>query len=622
MFFKLIKKLSIPLILTLEVFTISFVFSISIHAQEKKHHSAEAGLLDLTGWDHIGNPIIRLDGEWLSFPGMSAEEVQASSNSSKEFITIPSYMTSAVIPRKNRHGLFTYRLKIELPPGEEHFTALAMENITPNYRLFINGEELCGAGTVSADPNLSRSGNNPFLIPLRGDSFDIVISVSNYHNIAGGINRSLLFGDYTILSERINIRILLDSFALGSLFIISFYSLFLFSVNKRKRSFLYLSFICMIALVFSGLKGQMILVRVLPFLGGELRTKLIFICLCNIGGAVYLYTSSLKPRMKFPGLRIFFLTFMPAGSLLALLTPMKFYTDFVLIYEVLGLGSLVVLLAAALIKFPRTVLKESNLLFLIIFAFCSITLIGILDDATIIPFSSISLSLLLVILTIIIVQAWEYNHAISRMGKIMESRKQLARANRELRKISHMDSLTGVANRRLLDQYINEHGIDGRGQCPALIMADIDYFKYYNDHFGHQEGDSCLSKIAAELKSCLHRQGDFIARYGGEEFAIILQNLDRDGIQLIAEKMRKKIEDLEIPHPGSQLPLKTVTISLGCAACGEGSKYTLKELISMADSALYEAKHRGRNRVCFVDEPHESTEDSEKGVSGLKLQET
>ncbi len=603
MFFYLLRKSSIPFILTLQ--TMFLIFTVSLQAEERAMPLASDGILDLRDHNFIENPILRLDGEWLIYPGTTAEEIMEDWNPVGAPVTVPSYMSSAVIPQKNRFGFFSFTLKILLPPGDEDFLALAMENITPNYRLVINGKERSSAGVVLPDPKLSRPGNKPFLIPLKGEELDLIVSVSNYHNIAGGINRSLLFGDYNTLSRKINFRMLLDSFALGSLFIISFYSLFIFSVDRKRVSYLYLSLICLIALVFSGLKGQMILVRILPFLGGEIRTKLIYLSLSNIGGAVYFYTTAVNPRMKMFRLRTFYLAFMTLGSALTILTPMAVYTQFVVLYEVLGLGSLSLMLILSIARFPGTIWREARLLILIIFAFCSIMLIGILDDATMIPFSSISLTLLLVILTIIIVQAWEYNRSVARMSRLAESRKELVRVNRELREISHRDSLTGVANRRRFDQHLKnlETTCRNSDKPVGLIMTDIDYFKNFNDYFGHQEGDQCLVKVAEELKSTLHRQSDFIARYGGEEFAIVLQDLDREGVLMVAEKLRKKIEDLSIPHPESRLGNKVVTVSMGCAILDQKSKYTFRELISMADHALYEAKHHGRNRVCFQDVP-------------------
>lgn len=164
--------------------------------------------------------------------------------------------------------------------------------------------------------------------------------------------------------------------------------------------------------------------------------------------------------------------------------------------------------------------------------------------------------------------------------------------------LSSQDGLTGVANRRSFDQTLaREWGRLGREARPlALILCDIDYFKAYNDRYGHQKGDHCLMRVAATLEEYARRGGDLAARYGGEEFAVILSNTDLDGARALAEQMRQAVEQLRIRHESSAAG-GFVTVSFGVAALVPQRGLNSANLISLADRALYAAKQAGRNRV-------------------------
>lgn len=174
-------------------------------------------------------------------------------------------------------------------------------------------------------------------------------------------------------------------------------------------------------------------------------------------------------------------------------------------------------------------------------------------------------------------------------------------AEKKLLRLSFLDGLTGIANRRYFDEYLErEMQRAVRDAKPlSLIMCDIDYFKAYNDTYGHHGGDDCLKKIAGALRSVLKRPGDFVARYGGEEFAIVLSNTDADGAVFVAEILWSRVEDLGIEHAGSLIG-KYVTISLGVATMYPKAGSSSETLINASDQALYQAKQEGRNRVKLV----------------------
>ncbi len=184
----------------------------------------------------------------------------------------------------------------------------------------------------------------------------------------------------------------------------------------------------------------------------------------------------------------------------------------------------------------------------------------------------------------------------------LERRRLLAdleHKNKELERLSFLDGLTGISNRRYFDKvFEQEWRRCFRERIPiGLLMADIDYFKLFNDTYGHQVGDDCLKKVAEALNESLLRPADFIARYGGEEFIAVLPHVDVNGTDEVARRMMASIHQLNIPHSKSEASDR-VTLSIGMACVVPDRHMKLEKLIETADQALYSAKQSGRNRIC------------------------
>ena len=181
---------------------------------------------------------------------------------------------------------------------------------------------------------------------------------------------------------------------------------------------------------------------------------------------------------------------------------------------------------------------------------------------------------------------------------VAERTAQVEAANARLEQLAHQDSLTGVANRRLLDETLDEEWRRGTRLCTpvALLLIDVDLFKAFNDRLGHLAGDAGLQAIATTLAETCRRAGEFVARYGGEEFAVLLPGAARSDALAAAEKVRRNTERLALPHPASTVA-PVVTVSVGVAWADPSSGGTAVELLHAADRALYRAKQNGRNRV-------------------------
>jgi len=179
---------------------------------------------------------------------------------------------------------------------------------------------------------------------------------------------------------------------------------------------------------------------------------------------------------------------------------------------------------------------------------------------------------------------------------------ELLELTEKLRRLSRLDGLTEVANRRHFDEELARawRRAQREGGIVSLVMVDIDHFKCYNDQYGHVAGDDCLRQVAEALRQTVKRPFDLVARYGGEEFVVLLPDTDRMGAEVVAEGMRAYVESLAILHCASKGG--RVTISCGVAALAASPALEPSSLIVLADQCLYSAKHAGRNRVSTAEQ--------------------
>ena len=177
--------------------------------------------------------------------------------------------------------------------------------------------------------------------------------------------------------------------------------------------------------------------------------------------------------------------------------------------------------------------------------------------------------------------------------------RSLTQTQVRLRELSRVDELTGLYNRRHFESSVQQlwQRASFGGTPMAILMIDVDHFKKFNDHYGHPAGDACLRQVCHVLKQTLNGQGVIVARYGGEEFIAAIPNLDEAASLNLAEQVRASVERCQIAHDRSATS-SVVTVSLGLAWCQARPGMKVEHLLALADSALYDAKHQGRNRVC------------------------
>ena len=189
----------------------------------------------------------------------------------------------------------------------------------------------------------------------------------------------------------------------------------------------------------------------------------------------------------------------------------------------------------------------------------------------------------------------------NRTAELQQANEALKVANQKLEIFSQTDGLLGIANRKYFDTRLNDEWNRAiREQSPvAVLMIDVDFFKNYNDHFGHQAGDACLQAVAQAAASKMVRSVDLLARYGGEEFVVLLPNTGILGAQVVAQSICAAVSALSIPHAASSVA-QYVTVSVGVASMLPNRNSNATQAVLAADQALYAAKQQGRNRVCLA----------------------
>ncbi len=224
----------------------------------------------------------------------------------------------------------------------------------------------------------------------------------------------------------------------------------------------------------------------------------------------------------------------------------------------------------------------------------------------------IALLLLLAVMLYIKIRTRVYRNKIKEQERVRELLENqvaertagLQKANAELARLSNIDGLTGLYNRRYFDAILaDEWKRHARSKSPlSLIMGDLDFFKAFNDTYGHQAGDNCLQAVAQAIQAQIKRPADIGARYGGEEFALVLTNTASPGARKLAEDIRRAIKGLALPHAASAAAA-VVTMSFGVATMVPDQANRPDDLVHLADQALYQSKHSGRDRVEAVDKP-------------------
>ncbi len=600
----------------------------------------EKGILDLRHYDLDKSGPVKLDGIWEfywrralmnDFQGIVPDSIEPA------HLEVPGAWNSYKHAGGSvgSRGYATYRLQILMPHTDSHM-AFQFQTVSTAFALYVNNELLGSVGEFSTHPDSSRPEYRPVIIPLDepASQLDVMLEVSNQDHRGGGIWESVRFGPERDLQEYKEDRLATNLFLFGTILIMAVYHLVLFALRTQDRSTLYFGIFCLLIALRNITTGDVYLHTVFPFLGWEFLLKLEYLTFYMGIPVFFIVLQRLFPR-EIPEKNMYAILIIGGVfSLLVLFTPAIVFTKSLILYQMLGFIAAVYAIYRLAIALVRAQEGAGIILLgfiILVLAFFNDILYAnnILRTGYIISFG-----VLVFILSQAILISIRFAHAFTTVERqsielertntaylneinvrraaeeelqkhqdqleeiVRERTSELEAANAQLKELSLVDGLTQIANRRRLDEDLErEWRRMLRDKAPlAVMLADIDFFKFFNDTYGHQEGDACLIQVATAVHNSIKRPGDLAARYGGEEFCVLLPETDLDGAVSLAELVREAVQELGIVYERSEVS-DHVTLSIGVAAGIPSKDLELTDLVAHADQALYEAKKNGRNRV-------------------------
>jgi len=574
--------------------------------------TTDDAMIDLSMKRYETMGIVPLDGSWEFYPQMLLKPGEFTESEPPSSLMLPQELIGY-------RGTATLRLRLKLPMNDGnrmHNFALKMPYFGAASKVWIDGSLRMVTGSIN--PFIPRYIPRVIQFSTRRKKADIVIQVANYHHRRMSLNR-ILFGTETAIREMTHRYIIRDSILFGSLLMLSLYHMLLFLTYRRDRTLLYFAIIAFITALREGIVDERILVRLWPGMPGEVMMKLGYMPVFLLLPLIILYIwgiagskASLLPLMLARGLLI-------ASGVLLLFFPVSIYDWFfqyaLFIFIALGCYVIVVIFSGKILT------SKTGTILLAVGG--AIVLTAALSDYFR-EINNINMPELLSfgILFFLLLQAyflsWKLDRSYKKAEHLAEEVKllndqleqkieertwELGQVNQRLERLSRIDPLTEIPNRRYFEEvYTGEWRRSERENLPlSLIMMDVDFFKAYNDNYGHPTGDVCLKKIATLVQESLKRGEDFVARYGGEEFIILLPGHPLESAAKVAERLRQGIQDLNIVHAYSEVA-SVVTVSLGIAEKHIRPGIDRGILVKLADQALYSAKRSGRNRVSISPE--------------------
>ncbi|MBC3804957.1 diguanylate cyclase [Acetobacterium fimetarium] len=633
------RKRRILLLLVINILILPILSGCS-NQRFETYHKAQNGQIDLSQL-HLENEAIDLDGEWEFFWNQLLEPTEVDQGELSGYVSFPSSWNKYVINGKtiSGDGYATYRLTFN--SSDDRILALKIPKVRTAYKLWVNNNLTAAAGEVGKTEESMTPRYLPQVVSFnahQGEN-EIVIQMSNFHLSSGGLLNSIqLGGESQLLGLRYR-GIAFDLFIFGALMMMGIYHLALFFFRKKDPSPLYFGLFCILIAVRTLMVGEAFLFYLWPDLDFVIARKIQTLTYYLGVPLILMFFKSMLPDYFHN--QIVRVTQILAGAyaLVVLLTPTNIYAVINPFYQIWSIF-LIVYLFAMLIRIASHSLKEN---WLIILGGLALILTSIVDIITLSvwisdswpPFlkmifqsdNSSSTGQLLFAIAISLLLAKNFSDSLEYktvMGeklteinnhlddlvfqrtreltasneKVEQQNFELELINQELQKISLRDPLTELWNRRKYDETIQlEWRRCMRYKRPiSLLFIDVDYFKNYNDQYGHVAGDECLIKIGETLRTALSRPTDMVVRYGGEEFIVLLLETSKDEAIHIADVLLQKINALGIPHFGSVVKDR-VTVSIGVSCLIPDASSNHEELVKIADTALYHAKTNGRNQV-------------------------
>ncbi|CAA0126055.1 Phytochrome-like protein cph2 [Halioglobus japonicus] len=579
---------------------------------------ADAGEMDLSHWDFEQDGNVRLDGYW-QFYWKEFISPEHGGHPGADTILVPGAWNSrkrSNAEEKPNHGYASYQLRVSLPSNTPRL-ALKMVDIGEAFRLYVNGVLLHSGGEVGTNerdsvPEYSRS---VLLLPTDGaDELNIVIHVSNYHYRSGGLWDVITLGEVSAIQNSHERALGYAIFLAGSIGFIAVYHFGLYLQRRQDLSPLYFSLFCLAVFMRILVTDERYINQVMPSISYSMLVRIEYLSFLLGVPAFAGFIANLIPDYRPKWALKFCVIFGLLASAFVVATPVALFSEYLPLFQTY----LLISVCFGVYVFIRNLMQQREVAGAFLFGFVVLA-VAIFHDV-LMSMDVIKTPVFLAgagMLFFILIQSYSlslrfansfsqvealsqklegYTHTLE--SKVEQRTRELEAANRQLEKLVSVDGLTGIANRRAFDELLKREWIGHarRSSHLAMILLDIDYFKPYNDSYGHLEGDDALRKVAQCLSDALQREVDTVARYGGEEFAIVLPDTNLEGALKIAERVKDAVYNLNIPHRASPVSDR-LTFSCGVAETVPTEALKPEDLIALADSALYRAKEAGRDTV-------------------------
>ncbi|USB33226.1 diguanylate cyclase [Paenibacillus sp. YPG26] len=538
---------------------------------------------------------------------------------------MPSIWSDFILDGKQLPGMgyATYRLTLKVDEPEET-KGLLIPIMYSNYKVWVDGRLAAVSGRVGADSKTSvpQKTTREFYFQPNSDQVEVIIQISNYDNFTGGMWEPIRYGPAAEIGASHDRKTVFTSILLGIVAMAGVYHIGLALFRRKDASLLYFGAFCLIVAVRSLTVDEVFLTKIFPEFPWRLTLRIEYICLYAGVPVLAMFFRKLFPY-EFSKIFVKFLTVVAAlYTVVTLLTPASFYYHFLLYYQILAMSAtiyaLFVLIWAVLrnregahfalvgyIIFAIVIVFDifsnilntseasSNTIGVAVFTFCFSLVLSKKLSLAFNKTEQLAEELVLVNDSLDI-------KVRERTLELAESNRKLEELNLQLREWSVIDGLTGVYNRRYFDEHLSRQfeKCKAEGLPLAILLIDVDYFKKYNDTYGHLQGDECLREVAQTLRASLeHKESSAIlSRYGGEEFAVILPGYELSLVMETAEELCEDVRERRLPHRESEVT-DYVTISTGAACAVPAAGMDIRTLVEAADKQLYKAKSSGRNQA-------------------------
>jgi len=578
------------------------------------------GKVDLSDWSLIEHDSYKLRGEWNFYYNkfIDPDSIFTFANQPNGLIAVPGPWDNYIYSNEpiGGFGIGTYHAQLILNAKDVNKNlALRVNSFSTAARIFINGVEIGQAGYLADSRVAMQPEYYPMILDFTVDrpQVDIVIQVSNFYHKQGGFWAMATVGSENKIRQDNNFNLVVNLLIIGSLVIIGLYHMGMYSLRDYTRTPFYFGLFALTIGIRALLTGDIPIHHFFPDFPWWALIRLEYLTV-YLGIPLFMkFQQSLFPD-DFPRrLARIILVVCLLFAATVILTPPWIFTRTLILFFPISLIASIIYLYASIQSVLRKRIGSRIFLFATVILFASF-INDLLVSAEII-FTSYTTTY--GFLVFMIAQAFLLSYRFFNTLKTIENQErelrrnkdnlegtvtartvELQKVNRRLKALTRIDGLTGIANRRRLDNSLKVEfqRMKRSKKSLAVIMCDIDYFKKYNDNYGHLAGDECLQSVASTMKKCVNRPADLVARYGGEEFCVILPDTELTGAVQIAERIRSSIEKMAVPH-GYSTTSEFVTISIGVAVAVPDENQAPKDILEVADSRLYKAKSDGRNRV-------------------------